>query len=565
MSFMLRLAAVAAAAHSALASASAPWPSSDDAPQARKLQMAGVKQGSYSLLLDDDPTAGPGSGSLTVRAAKIASTIDALGAMAGVQVEKTLPEVGVLVVTAAPNSASRIKQAAGAHVKAVVPTLVFYTPAVQSGKVHRMTTDVAASDSAHGDELSNGNSISTAADPELKSANSLRDVWGGESRRLLQEPDFTPLQWSRKAMKIDRAFKAGLKGGGKRPARVAVIDTGFWLDHPSIAHYNKELSFNFVPGEKLMFNTKLTWDGSDLSHGTHTSSIIGGADLGGKGTIGVAPKADLVLLKVLGEGGSGEDHAILSAITYAASDSVLADVINLSLGSTINKRGKPGSYTAADAQFIIEMWTRTMQYAYQQGTTVIGATGEDIDGGISLDQKANLALVDIPTSLPHVIGVSATGPVFWGRDQTTNLDAFAPYSWYGSKIIDFAAPGGNTKVGSNHPGAQCTYKLGSKTTLSFACSDFDYVLSACCSKDTLFPLSEFNFATRYGWIAGTSMAAPHVAGVAALIVGKAGKRVSPDALLRHLKACTNDLGAAGKDAKYGNGRINAGKVVDLVL
>ncbi|KAG5188318.1 peptidase S8/S53 domain-containing protein [Tribonema minus] len=366
-------------------------------------------------------------------------------------------------------------------------------------------------------------------------------------------------------MKIDRAFKAGLKGGGRMPARVAVIDTGFWLDHPSIAHYNKKLSFNFVPGEKLMFNTNLTPDGSDLSHGTHTSSIIGGADLGGKGTIGVAPKADLVLLKVLGDGGYGDDHAILSAIAYAASDSVLADIINLSLGVTINKRGEPGSYTAADAQFIIEMWTRTMQYAYQQGTTVIGATGEDIDGGISLDQKANLALVDIPTSLPHVIGVSATGPVFWGRDQKTNLDAFAPYSWYGSKIIDFAAPGGNTEVSINHPGAQCTYKLRSKTTLSFACSNFDYVLSACCSKKTLFPRSEFNFATRYGWIAGTSMAAPHVAGVAALIVGKAGRRVSPDALLRHLKACTNDLGAAGKDAKYGNGRINAGKVVDLVL
>lgn len=65
----------------------------------------------------------------------------------------------------------------------------------------------------------------------------------------------------------------------------------------------------------------------------------------------------------------------------------------------------------------------------------------------------------------------------------------------------------------------------------------------------------------YSWSAGTSMAAPHAAGVAALIVGKNGGRISPAALERELRQSADDLGKPGNDSEYGGGRVNAARAV----
>jgi subtilisin family serine protease len=62
------------------------------------------------------------------------------------------------------------------------------------------------------------------------------------------------------------------------------------------------------------------------------------------------------------------------------------------------------------------------------------------------------------------------------------------------------------------------------------------------------------------WAAGTSMATPHVAGVAALIIAENGGEMNPGLVKRNLKQTSDDLGPPGRDAFYGFGRVNAGNL-----
>jgi subtilisin family serine protease len=67
--------------------------------------------------------------------------------------------------------------------------------------------------------------------------------------------------------------------------------------------------------------------------------------------------------------------------------------------------------------------------------------------------------------------------------------------------------------------------------------------------------------TGWGWMAGTSMAAPHVSGAAALVIGKHGGELAPSEVERILRASADDLGKAGRDDVFGYGRVNAAKAV----
>ncbi|KAG5180479.1 peptidase S8/S53 domain-containing protein [Tribonema minus] len=551
-----------------------------DVPPSRRLRR---KRNSYSVLLYSHAAGSVGSVGIAAMTDATQAAAQALDAIYGVNVRSAIPEIGVVFISGPPNSAAIIKRRVGQRVKAVLPTMVFSSPVVRP---------VPSS-------FING----TGSGASLVSSEGSRDGNPGRTLSVVDEPDYRPLQWSRVAMDADRAFNAGLKGGGKRPARVAVIDEGFWLDHPSIAHYNKELSFNFVPGEELMFNPKRSSD-RDLSHGTHTSSILAGRDLSGHGTLGIAPEADLVLLKGLSDGGYGEDLGVMTAIKYAVEKGV--DIISLSLGGVVDRRGQEDdpytdydeSLTPEEAAAYIDMWTAITGYAYRKatticrladcagcklakanthpphppppnppkldlkGVTIIASAGND---RADLD-KTNPNKVYILADLPHVIAVSATGPIFWGRDQATNLDRFVTgYSNYGAPI-DLAAPGGNIAAAYRDFNATCRVPLGEgRAALELRCYEFDAVLSACCSASATFPRAQYRRATRYAWLAGTSMAAPHAAGVAALIVAKRGARVAPDKLFAYLQQCADDRGLAGKDRRFGYGRVSAGKVVDLVF
>ena len=338
---------------------------------------------------------------------------------------------------------------------------------------------------------------------------------------------FFDLQWGHDAIDAVEAWNAGWRGAG---ARVAVLDTGFDLDHPDLApNINLALSRDFT-GEGLQYTLP-----DPFSHGTHTAGTVAAAD-NGFGVIGVAPNAELVLGKVLGDAGSGTFEDVLEGILYAAGPAD-ADVISMSLGAVIPKAGDPTDPdldTPEEVDALKHTMNRATNFAYRNGATVIASAGND-----SIDRDAHPELLVLPADSQNVLQISATAPVGWAVDPTTFLDNRASYTNFGRSAITFAAPGGDFVLPGNDP---CTV-----ATLTRPCWVFDLVFST--GNNSWF------------WAAGTSMAAPHVAGTAAIIIGKNGGSMNPAQVYQAILAGSDDLGPGGKDDTYGRGRVNAGNSV----
>ena len=138
-------------------------------------------------------------------------------------------------------------------------------------------------------------------------------------------------------------------------------------------------------------------------------------------------------------------------------------------------------------------------------------------------------------------------------DRELNEPAF--YTNYGKSVIDFAAPGGNVDF-NIYPGPEpiCTI------VITRPCWVFDLVFSTGSRQwvddgDGIPEAGEFVFG--YYWSAGTSMAAPHAAGVAALIVGRNGGTMKPAQLTQEMRQTADRFGKSGKDASYGKGVVDA--------
>lgn len=332
------------------------------------------------------------------------------------------------------------------------------------------------------------------------------------------------LQWGHDAVDAPEAWNAGYRGDG---VRVAVLDGGFDLDHPDLApNINMALSINFVAGETLQYALP-----DPFSHGSHTAGTIAAAD-NGFGVIGVAPEAELVLVKVLSDSGSGSFADVISGIIHAAD--VDADIISMSLGAALDKNGfcdSEGCVRANEVASLVNAIKRATTYANQSGSTVIASAGND---AIDLDHTANL--IHVPSSLPNVLSISATAPIGWATDPgNIFLDNLASYSNYGQSSIDFGAPGGDFV----YPGNEACLIGG--------------IVRPCWVFDMVFSTGN----NAFYWSAGTSMAAPHVAGVAAIIIGKNGGDMNPAAVEAALRASADDLGKPGNDDAYGAGRVNA--------
>ena len=336
---------------------------------------------------------------------------------------------------------------------------------------------------------------------------------------------FFDLQWGHTAIGATNAWANDIRGQG---VRVAVLDGGFDLNHPDLVpNINLAVSANFVPGESLQYGLP-----DAFSHGAHVAGTIAAAQ-NDFGTIGVAPDAELMLVKVIGDQGSGSFGWLIQGIVHAANNG--ADVINMSLGASFPKRGfLADNGTWVNANEVAALTTavsRATSYAYQRGVTVFSSAGNS-----ALDSNRTRDLVAIPSQSAHVISISATAPIGWATDPLNiSLDNLASYSDYGLSHIDFAAPGGDFI----YPGDESCFVAG--------------ILNPCWVFDLVFSTGNGGWY----WSAGTSMASPHAAGVAALVISANGGSMHPAQVESVIRSLAEDLGKPGRDAFFGQGRVVA--------
>jgi len=336
------------------------------------------------------------------------------------------------------------------------------------------------------------------------------------------------LQWNLHQIHSDQTAANGDRGNGVTRARVAIVDTGIVASHIDIAaNLNTGLSTSFVPTEpSFIFPSN-----GKFSHATHVGGIVA-APINGFGTQGVAPNAELVSVKVLRDSGSGSFASVIAGIEYASGPLVHADVINMSLGANFDRKNAGGGGIG----LLIAALNRAVNHAEARGTLVVSAAGND---GADLNGR----LFEIPAQSGNGMAVSATGPIGFGAfgfNPPAVFDRRASYSNFGQSVINVAGPGGDFLF---TPQSQmCT--VGPVTRPCFV---FDFVIS---------PGGKNGTTNLYFFAIGTSMATPHVSGLAALIVGKFG-HMPPAQIQAIIQNTADSIGNPGAGADFGKGRVNA--------
>lgn len=338
-----------------------------------------------------------------------------------------------------------------------------------------------------------------------------------------QDP-LEPLQWDLPAIKADKAHEKSL---GSSKVTVAVIDTGVDDTHPDLApNFDRAGSANCVSGAPD--TTEGVWRpaAGESDHGTHVAGTIAAAK-NGIGVTGVAPGVKVSGIKVGNPNGFFYTEAVVCGFMWAADHG--ADVTNNSYYTD------PWMYNCkddADQGALVEAVARATRYAERKGTVNVAAAGnsaEDLAADTIEDSSSPNdttpvprtidpeQCLDIPTMLPGVVTVSATGA----------KGLKASYSNYGNGVIDVAAPGGDSTVYQT-PAPPATSGL---------------ILSTLPGG-------------KYGYKAGTSMASPHVAGVVALI--KSRHPYASAAAVKALLTLEADAKACGEPYDIdGDGKTDA--------
>jgi subtilisin family serine protease len=335
---------------------------------------------------------------------------------------------------------------------------------------------------------------------------------------------FFPRQWHLRAVQADVAWTAGRLGSPN--VKVAILDTGLGYTTPDLAgRVDLANSVSFVPSDNALVATFFpgAHPVADLHyHGTHVGATVSSNAIV---AAGVTSGVTLIGVKVCNVNGSCPTSGVLAGVLYAADKG--AHVANLSLGGSFLRRDASGAGGAGPS--FLAIVNNTFNYAHRKGTTVVVSAG---NSAFDMDHDGNG--FKAYCSAPTVICVSATGPTGSAgiNGPFVNVDAPAPYSNFGSSAINVAAPG------------------GAQRSVWAACSRFSLQIPICQTG---------NFAVGLN---GTSMAAPHTTGTAALIAEDVGR--SPAQIRARLQQTADDLGAPGTDPHYGKGRINTARAAGVI-
>lgn len=377
---------------------------------------------------------------------------------------------------------------------------------------------------------------------------------------------FSHLQWDMEMINASDAHATATGDG----VLVGIIDTGIDASHPDLApNFNLALSENFTTDkEDIDGPCSAETDGScedppyvdEGGHGTHVSGTVA-ADDNGSGIMGVAPDASLVNLRAGQDSGFFFFFETVDALVAAGDRGI--DVVNMSFYTDpwLYNCASEADYISgdvSDAEIAQQAMIRqglldAVAYARNAGVTLVSAAGnsafdlhaeERPDGtspdyplGTEHDRVVTDNCLDLPSEAPGVIQVSALGP-------STNK---ADYSNYGFEEIDVSAPGGwfrdfihtseyrkaTNMVLSSYPESVATGE--GVLTKSGNLKDPRFFERDCGASGCAY----------YTYFQGTSMAAPHVTGVVALIIeayrdANGGASPTPDQVTAILTSTATD-------------------------